>query len=119
MIKGKIANKLKRKARIRKKVSGSALRPRLSVFKSNRHFILQVIDDNAGNTLVSASTLEKELRDKVKNNNIPTAERIALAVAERAKAKGISKMVFDRNGNAYHGKMKKIADSLRENGIQI
>ena len=111
--------RFKRKFRIRKKIRGSAVRPRLTVFKSNRHFTIQVIDDDAGKTIVSANSVEKDLRSKFKSNNITAAGELAAIVAERAKSKGITKMVFDRNGYVYHGRVKKIAESLRENGIEI
>lgn len=109
----------RRKFRIRKKVRGSAQRPRLTVTRSNRHFSLQVINDDTGTTLVSAFTVEKGLKGKYKGNNMATAKDIAAMLAERAKAKGITAMVFDRNGYRYHGRVKQIADSLREHGIQI
>ena len=111
--------KNKRKFRIRKKVSGTAERPRLSVFKSNKNFTIQAIDDAAGKTLVSISTMEKDVSGQVKGINMDSAAKVAGILAERAKEKGISKMVFDRNGNVYHGRVKQIAESLRENGIEI
>lgn len=109
----------RRKFRIRKSVTGSAQRPRLSVTRTNKHFSLQVIDDATGHTLVSAFTVEKELKGKFKNNNLAAAKQLAAILAERAKAKGIIAMVFDRNGYRYHGRVKQIAESLREHGIQI
>ena len=109
----------KRKFRIRKKISGTSERPRLVVYRSNKHFFLQAIDDLAGKTVVSASTLEKGLKEKLKGNNITVAGQVAVVLSERAKEKGINAMVFDRNGYAYHGRIKKIAESMRENGIQI
>lgn len=111
--------KQKRKFRIRKKISGTSQRPRLSVYRSNRHLILQAIDDTAGHTLVFVSSIEKQLREKMKGNNMAVAEQVAAIFAERAKEKGIKSMVFDRNGLAYHGRVKKIAENLRENGIEI
>ncbi len=119
MIYNKEAARQKRKNRIRKKVSGTAEQPRLSVYRSNRYMVLQAIDDVAGHTVVSVHTLEKELKAKLKNNNITTAGEAAAVMAQRAKASGISSMVFDRNGFAYHGRVKKVAESLRENGIKI
>ncbi len=109
----------RRKIRIRKDLSGTAERPRLSVFRSNKNLSLQVIDDVAGKTIVSAQTIEKDLKVKFSKNNQETASGLASVLAERAKDKGISKMVFDRNGYAYHGNVKKVAESLRENGITI
>ncbi len=109
----------KRRFRIRKKINGTAERPRLAVFRSNRHFALQVIDDTKGLTIVHFFTQEKGLKGKFKGNNVATAKDAGAMLAERAKAKGITKMVFDRSGYAYHGRVKQIAESLRENGIQI
>lgn len=109
----------KRRFIIRKKVSGTAERPRLAVFRSNKHFALQVIDDVAGVTLASVFTHEKALKGKFKNNNKAAAKEAAALLAQRAKKKGITKMVFDRGGYAYHGRVQQIADSMRENGIQI
>lgn len=119
MINSKEAARQKRKVRIRKKLSGTAEKPRLSVYRSNRHMVLQAIDDVSGRTLVSVHTLEKELKAKFKNNNMVTASEAAVVMAQRAKAGGIGSMVFDRNGFAYHGRIRKVAESLRENGIKI
>jgi len=109
----------KRRFRIRKKVNGTADRPRLTVFRSNRHFALQVIDDAKGVTIAAFFTQEKGLKGKFKSNNMVTAKEAGAILAERVKSKGITKMVFDRSGYAYHGRVKQIAESLRENGIQI
>lgn len=109
----------KRKVRIRKKISGTGERPRLTVFRSNRHLTLQAIDDLTGRTLVFVSSVEKQIREKVKGNNIDAAKQAAALFAERAKKKGIKTMVFDRNGYVYHGRVKQVAESLRENGIKI
>ncbi|MBI3793339.1 MAG: 50S ribosomal protein L18 [Nitrospinae bacterium] len=109
----------KRRFRIRKNLSGTAERPRLAVFRSNKHFGLQVIDDTKGVTIVSVFTQEKELKGKFKGNNVAAAKEAASILAKRAKEKGVTKMVFDRSGYAYHGRVKQIAESLRENGVQI
>jgi len=109
----------RRKFRIRKKLSGTSSRPRLTVTRSNKHLSLQAVDDVAGNTLVSAQTVEKDVKSKLLNNNKGVAVGLAVLFAERAKAKGITEMVFDRNGYAYHGRIKTIADKLREDGIKI
>ncbi len=119
MISDRKTARVKRKIRIRKKVNGTAERPRLVVYRSNRHFTLQVVDDTASLTLVSVSSVEKQLMEKLKGNNMAVAERVAVILSERAKEKGINTMVFDRNGYAYHGRVKRIAESLRENGIKI
>lgn len=106
-----------RKNRIRKKVSGSKERPRVSVRFSNRNIFAQMIDDQAGRTLASASTLEKDA--PVTGKSVEAAKKLGLALAERAKAAGVTKVVFDRNGRRYHGKVKEFADALREQGIGI
>ncbi|HEY8899402.1 MAG TPA: 50S ribosomal protein L18 [Chthoniobacterales bacterium] len=106
-----------RHARVRKKVSGSTERPRLAVHFSGRNITAQVIDDEAGVTLVSANTTEKEL--KAGKANVATAIEIGKLVAERGAAKNIRKVVFDRGGNAYHGKVKALADAAREAGLEF
>ncbi len=109
--------RLKRKASIRKKLSGTAERPRLTVYKSNRRTYVQAIDDAAGATLASASNLEKEAR--ASTNKVGDMESLGLRIAERLKAKKITAVVFDRNGYRYHGKVKAIADGARKAGIQL
>jgi large subunit ribosomal protein L18 len=109
--------RLKRKASIRKKLSGTAERPRLTVYKSNRRTYVQAIDDVAGATLASASNLEKEARASA--NKVADMESLGLRVAERLKARKITAAVFDRNGYKYHGKVKAIADGARKAGIQL
>jgi large subunit ribosomal protein L18 len=108
----------RRHQRIRKKVSGTAERPRLAVFRSNLHIYAQIIDDDAQNTLVAASTLDKELKTKLESSsNKDAASEVGKLVAERALSKGINQVVFDRGGNLYHGRVKALADSARENGL--
>jgi large subunit ribosomal protein L18 len=109
--------RLKRKASIRKKLSGTPERPRLTVYKSNRRTYVQAIDDVAGATLASASNLEKEAR--ALKNKVGDMESLGLRIAERLKAKKITAVVFDRNGYKYHGKVKAIADGARKAGIQL
>lgn len=104
-------------ARIRKKVSGTAERPRLAVHYSNQHVYAQVIDDVAGRTLVSASTLDKSVEKA--SSNVASASQVGKLVAERAKAANISAVVFDRGGHLYHGKIKALADAAREAGLQF
>ena len=110
--------RLRRHMRVRRKVSGTAARPRLNVFRSVRNIGVQVIDDQAGHTLVSASTLEADLQellaDKVK---VEQAKEIGKLVAARAKAAGIEQVVFDRGGYRYHGRVKAVADGSREGGL--
>jgi large subunit ribosomal protein L18 len=117
-------SKIKRKtgrerihARIRKKVSGTAARPRLAVHYSNQHVYAQVIDDVAGRTLAAASTLDKTVEKSA--SNVACAAQVGALVAERAKAANISAVVFDRGGHLYHGKIKALADAAREAGLQF
>ena len=106
--------------RIRKKISGTTERPRLSVFFSGRHVYAQVIEDAAGHTLAAVNTTEADLRsDKGTRANVSTAEKVGTLVAERAKAKGITRVVFDRGGAQYHGKVKALADAARAGGLDF
>ncbi len=102
--------------RIRKKVRGTAERPRLAIFRSLNHIYAQVIDDEAGKTLASASTTEKDLRGTT-GGNLEAAQRVGTAIAERALAAGISNVVFDRGGYVYHGRVKALADAARQVGL--
>jgi large subunit ribosomal protein L18 len=112
--------RLKRKVRIRKKISGSAERPRLSVFRSTKHIYVQVIDDSLGKTLVSASSMEKPVKEQPKfKNKVTLATYIGKLIAERAKENGISKVVFDRNGFLYHGRIKAVSDGARKGGLDF
>ena len=109
-----------RHTRIRKRVTGTPERPRLAVHFSGSNIYAQVIDDGAGRTLVSASTTEADFRkDKTTRANAVTAQKVGRAVAERAKAANISKVVFDRGGFRYHGKVKALADAAREAGLDF
>lgn len=103
-------------SRIRKKVQGSAERPRLAVFRSLNHIYAQIIDDRSGKTLATASTTEKDLKGKT-GGNIEAAKTIGKAIAERAQAAGISNVVFDRGGYVYHGRVKALLDATREAGL--
>ncbi len=109
--------KRRRKIHIRKKVSGTPDRPRMSIFKSNRHLYIQVIDDLHGRTLASASNMEKDLLD-IKCTVID-AERLGQVIGERLNEKKIKRIVFDRNGNSYHGIIKSIAEGARKAGVQF
>ena len=102
--------------RIRKKVAGTAARPRLAIYRSLNHIYAQVIDDERGRTLASASTTEKDLRGG-SGGNIEAAERVGRAIAERAISAGISSVVFDRGGYVYHGRVKALTDAAREAGL--
>jgi large subunit ribosomal protein L18 len=105
--------------RIRRKISGTAETPRLCVYKSLQHIYAQIIDDQMGVTLVAASTLEPEMRDLPSRTNIEAAQRVGEKIAEKAKAKGISTVVFDRNGYKYHGCVAALADAAREKGLEF
>ena len=106
--------------RVRTKVSGTTERPRLCVYRSLGHIYAQVIDDRTGKTLVSASSVDGETKKGLKGGgNIAAAKVIGKAVAERAKAAGVSKVVFDRGGYKYHGRVKALADAAREAGLQF
>ena len=119
MVSRKDANKarLKRHKRVRAKLSGTADRPRLCVYRSNAHISAQVIDDVAGVTLVSASTHEKEFEGHCGNK--AAAKRVGALIAERAAAKGITEVVFDRGGYLYHGRVSELADGAREGGLKF
>ncbi|HEY8342021.1 MAG TPA: 50S ribosomal protein L18 [Calditerricola sp.] len=110
----------KRHLRVRKKVFGTPERPRLNVFRSNKHIYAQIIDDLKGHTLVAASTLDKELRDQIENGgNVEAAAKVGALVAKRALEKGITKVVFDRGGYKYHGRVKALAEAAREAGLEF
>jgi large subunit ribosomal protein L18 len=105
--------------RIRKKMQGTANRPRLNVYRSLNHIYVQVIDDLHGKTLVSASTAEGKKEDRRTGGNVAAAKTVGKTIAERAKAKGVTKVVFDRGGYIYHGRVKALADAAREAGLQF
>ncbi len=106
--------------RIREKISGSPSRPRLCVYRSLKYLYAQVVDDSQGRTLVAASTREKDVRGDLKNgSNIEASKHVGKAIAERAKAKGIEMVVFDRGGYVYHGRIKAIAEAARESGLKF
>jgi large subunit ribosomal protein L18 len=108
----------KRQARVRKKVRGVADRPRLSVFRSARHIYAQVIDDTSGSTLISASTLDAKFKaNESYTGNVSAAAGVGTLIAEKALEEGITKVVFDRNGFLYHGRIKALADAAREKGL--
>jgi large subunit ribosomal protein L18 len=111
-------SRLRRQVRTRKKVSGTAQRPRLVVTRSSRHMVAQVVDDVQGNTLVSASTMEADLRS-LDGDKSAKAKRVGEVVAERAKAAGVQSVVFDRAGNKYHGRVAALADGAREGGLEF
>jgi len=117
--KGSATNARARRAfRLRKKVAGTASRPRLVVSRSSRHLFVQVIDDSIGKTLAYASTMETDLRAQ-KGDKTAKSKAIGALIASRAKAAGVSTVVFDRAGNKYHGRIAAVADSARENGLEF
>ena len=110
----------KKHMKIRNRFSGTAERPRLAVFRSNNHMYAQIIDDTVGNTLVSASTLEKEIKAELeKTNNVDAAAYLGTVIAKRAIEKGIKEVVFDRGGFIYPGKVAALADAAREAGLEF
>ncbi|MGL5850164.1 MAG: 50S ribosomal protein L18 [Phycicoccus sp.] len=116
--KGKTAARSRRHVRVRKQVTGTAMRPRLVVSRSSRHVFVQVVDDTAGRTLASASTMEADVRT-LEGDKTVKAKRVGELVASRAKAAGIEAVVFDRGGNKYHGRVAAIADGAREGGLSL
>ena len=116
--KGAVAARARRHVRVRKKVVGTAVRPRMVVTRSARHVFVQVVDDSAGKTVASGSTMEASLRS-FEGDKTAKAKRVGELVAERAKAAGIEAVVFDRAGNAYHGRVAAVADGAREGGLAL
>ena len=109
----------RRHHRVRKKVTGTAERPRLAVFRSNKHIAAQVIDDRAGRTVAAASTVEADVRQVGSTANKTAAGAVGRLVAERAKAAGVNRVVFDRGGFLYHGRVAAVADAAREAGLEF
>jgi large subunit ribosomal protein L18 len=112
-------SRIRRHRRVRKKIHGTAERPRLAVYRSNKHVVAQVIDDDAGHTLAAASTAEAEARSAGSGSTVDAAARIGTLVAERAKAAGIEQVVFDRGGFIYHGRIAALAAAAREAGLEF
>jgi len=120
MVKKAYSNRVQKHYRMRKNISGTTERPRLSVFRSNKHIYAQIIDDTKGVTLVSASTLDAEVKDKVEyTDTVEAAKAVGELVAKRAQEKGVEAVVFDRGGFLYHGKIQALADAAREAGLQF
>lgn len=110
----------KRHARVRRTVTGTAERPRLNVFRSSKHIYAQLIDDVASKTILSASTLDEEVKGSVSNGaNVDAAKKVGQLIAKRAKEQGHESVVFDRGGYLYHGRIKALADGAREEGLQF
>ena len=116
----RIERRLRRKRGIRKLIRGTSERPRLTVYRSLKHIYAQIIDDGRGVTICEASSRSKEIREKIpKGGDIAAAKVVGTVLAERAKAKGIAKVAFDRNGYRYHGRIKGLADAAREGGLSF
>lgn len=116
------AQRIKRHMRIRRRIVGTPERPRLCVYKSLQHLYVQIIDDTqpgGSRTLVAASTLDPEIRDQVKSDNVEAARLVGKVLAQRARARGINKVVFDRGGYPYHGKVRALAEAAREGGLEF
>ncbi len=111
--------RIRRHRRVRKKVHGTAARPRLAVYRSNKHISVQVIDDDAGVTLAAASSVEAAQRAAGNGGSVAAAQRVGELIAERAKAAGITSVVFDRGGYAYHGRVAAIAEAARTGGLEF
>lgn len=112
--------RLKRHLRVRRKVQGTAARPRLNVYRSSKHIYAQLIDDVAGVTVASASTVDKELSGSIGNGgNVESARKVGELIAKRAQAKGYKSVVFDRGGYLYHGRIQALADAAREAGLEF
>jgi len=109
----------KRVKRIRKKITGTVERPRLRVFKSNKHIYAQLIDDTAGHTLISMSTVDKEFTAGDEKGKVAVAKKVGETLAARAKAAGYTKVVFDRGGSVYHGRVKSLSEGAREGGLEF
>jgi len=116
----RLTGRLRRKLRVRKKVQGTEARPRLTVYRSLNHIYAQVINDTTGQTLAAASTLSKELQGKLKaSGDAGAAQAVGELVAHKALEQGIKKVVFDRNGFLYHGRIKKLAEAARQKGLEF
>jgi len=115
----KYIGRKKRHQRLRNNISGTAARPRLNVFRSNKHIFLQIIDDNDGKTIVSASTQEKDFPIQGNRGNVAAATAVGELIGKRAKQAGIETIVFDRGGYLYHGRIKAVADGARSAGLQF
>jgi len=113
------AGRLRRHRRVRKKITGTAERPRLAVYRSNKHITVQLINDLDGHTVASASTVEPDQRKLGAGSNVEAAKRIGTLVAQRAKAAGVTKVVYDRGGFLYHGRVAAAADAAREAGLEF
>lgn len=114
----KVERRLRIKRSIRGKVSGTAERPRMSVYRSNKQITVQIVDDLSGKTLIAASSLEKDIASE-KGNKVEQAAKVGALIAKKAKSAGIETVIFDRNGYLYHGRVKQLADAAREAGLKF
>jgi large subunit ribosomal protein L18 len=115
-----VVGRERRKLRIRRKISGTAEKPRLTVFRTAKHIYIQAVDDASGQTLAHVSTLTKEVKGTIaEDNKSDAAKKVGTALAQALKAKGVSKVVFDRNGYLYHGRIKALAEAAREAGLKF
>ena len=113
------AGRLRRHRRVRKKISGTAERPRLAVYRSNKHISVQLIDDLNGHTIAAASTVEPDLRKQGSGSTVDAAKRVGTLIAQRAKSAGVPKVVYDRGGFIFHGRVAAAADAAREAGLEF
>ena len=113
------AGRLRRHRRVRKKISGTAERPRLAVYRSNKHISVQLIDDLNGHTIAAASTVETDLRKQGSGSTVDAAKRVGTLIAQRAKSAGVTKVVYDRGGFIFHGRVAAAADAAREAGLEF
>ena len=113
------AGRLRRHRRVRKKISGTAERPRLAVYRSNKHISVQLIHDLNGHTIAAASTVEPDLRKQGSGSTVDAAKRVGTLIAQRAKSAGVTKVVYDRGGFLYHGRVAAAADAAREAGLEF
>lgn len=113
------AGRLRRHRRVRKKISGTAERPRLAVYRSNKHISVQLIDDLSGHTIAAASTVEPDLRKQGSGATVDAAKRVGTLIAQRAKSAGVTKVVYDRGGFIFHGRVAAAADAAREAGLEF
>ncbi|CAB4642017.1 MAG: 50S ribosomal protein L18 [Actinobacteria bacterium] len=113
------AGRLRRHRRVRKKISGTAERPRLAVYRSNKHISVQLIDDLNGHTIAAASTVEPDLRKQGSGSTVDAAKRVGTLIAQRAKSAGVTKVVYDRGGFLFHGRVAAAADAAREAGLEF
>ena len=113
------AGRLRRNRRVRKKISGTAERPRLAVYRSNKHISVKLIDDLNGHTIAAASTVEPDLRKQGSGSTVDAAKRVGTLIAQRAKSAGVTKVVYDRGGFIFHGRVAAAADAAREAGLEF